>query len=558
MGVVVSDIFISYSSKDAEFARVLSKRLQDVGLTVFVDRLELLGGDVWHEVLDREINAAKVVVGLWTNESLASDWPMREFTRAHTTKKLLPIQLEPIEAQAIPLFFEGLHWIGYWDRTEHEWHALLRSIFRRLRTSSSASLVKSHIEGEQTVQNELRPLIGESTTAESTNVEVVLGDLRRGQIVIPDYQRDSQQWGQDTKSLFIESIINNLAIPAFFFEPRTIDGRETNDVVDGQQRLTTLVAFAENDFALVDEDKAPYLSAQCAHYAGRYFEDLPHTFKEAFLRHRLTIIKLRGLGDHRLEVFRRINQGGTPLSGQDIRLAYYGSESPSNAFIRIVGIYDRDRDAARRFLRGAKENYGLEYPWSDQNSYELWNDLWHQKTISIGQTPSEMFLWSLVAACQEKMDDLTKSKELRGHLNIKSSQLIDEVLDLYCAQSQFQDRLPKQAISYVMSVSELRDKYFPFFKSLFVRLVRPENRKLNVAKYRMLAMVIGTAYRLNKKADEITQSQVLKLFQFIDAPRSFAATMELEWPESKGTWSGKKGYAAQLRMAKDIVSKILK
>jgi hypothetical protein len=43
----------------------------------------------------------------------------------------------------------------------------------------------------------------------------------------------------------------------------------------------------------------------------------------------------------RLEIFRRINQGGTPLSGQDIRLAYYGEKSPSLALIRLAGVPER-------------------------------------------------------------------------------------------------------------------------------------------------------------------------------------------------------------------------
>ena len=36
----------------------------------------------------------------------------------------------------------------------------------------------------------------------------------------------------------IESVINNLTIPAFFFEVLVEGGIEKNEVVDGQQRLT--------------------------------------------------------------------------------------------------------------------------------------------------------------------------------------------------------------------------------------------------------------------------------------------------------------------------------
>lgn len=39
--------------------------------------------------------------------------------------------------------------------------------------------------------NQIKPLIPESSTSESTTVEVVLNDLRDGTLEIPDYQRDS-------------------------------------------------------------------------------------------------------------------------------------------------------------------------------------------------------------------------------------------------------------------------------------------------------------------------------------------------------------------------------
>ncbi len=42
---------------------------------------------------------------------------------------------------------------------------------------------------------EIKPLIAESSTSESTTVEVIMNDLRDSSLQIPDYQRDSDQWG---------------------------------------------------------------------------------------------------------------------------------------------------------------------------------------------------------------------------------------------------------------------------------------------------------------------------------------------------------------------------
>jgi hypothetical protein len=136
-----------------------------------------------------------------------------------------------------------------------------------------------------------------------------------------------------------------------FFEAKVgEDGVERSEVVDGQQRLTALQTYYDGKFSLVSSDDAPYLSPNSVHYAGKAYDQLPLAYKQAFKRYRLTIIRLRNLGDMRLEVFRRINQGGTPLSGQDIRLAYFGDKSPSVAFIRLVGIHDRTAVASSRFI----------------------------------------------------------------------------------------------------------------------------------------------------------------------------------------------------------------
>src|SRR5262249_38181742 len=250
-------------------------------------------------------------------------------------------------------------------------------------------------------------------------------DMRDQVIRIPDYQRDSDQWSETTKSLLVESVINNLSIPAFFLEVVLESGVEMNEVIDGQQRLTTLFDFFGNRFRLVDSQDAPYLSPNSIHYAGKTFSELPEPYRAAFRRYRLAVIKLRNLGEMKLEVFRRINQGGTPLSGQDIRLAYYGEASPSLAFIRIAGIYDQHRLAAQRFLNNARVKYDLTFPWTDPLAVEAWNDWWADKETAHGQTASETFLWSLVVAQVQSLDAILQNSAALQKLNTRFNGGID-------------------------------------------------------------------------------------------------------------------------------------
>lgn len=97
---------------------------------------------------------------------------------------------------------------------------------------------------------------------------------------------------------------------------------------------------------------------------GIRFAELPETIKQQIQRYKLNFIVLpKDLElSLRLEIFRRINEAGVPLSAHDLRLAVFG-RSDRVYFIRLAGVFDSHRDGASRMIKAAKENFGLEYPW---------------------------------------------------------------------------------------------------------------------------------------------------------------------------------------------------
>ncbi|NET44578.1 DUF262 domain-containing protein [Okeania sp. SIO2B3] len=105
-----------------------------------------------------------------------------------------------------------------------------------------------------------------------------------------------------------------LNVPAFFF----CEGEDLNDeVVDGQQRLSTIYKFYNNDLTMNANDKVSYIAPQSILYSGKKFKELDKKLQKIFLNYPLTIIYLpKDLKlETKLEIFRRINEGGTPLSG---------------------------------------------------------------------------------------------------------------------------------------------------------------------------------------------------------------------------------------------------
>ena len=59
-----------------------------------------------------------------------------------------------------------------------------------------------------------QPVISHQTTAQNEVVENVLSRFHQKELFIPPYQRDADQWDDVKKSLFIESILNRLTVPA--------------------------------------------------------------------------------------------------------------------------------------------------------------------------------------------------------------------------------------------------------------------------------------------------------------------------------------------------------
>lgn len=195
-----------------------------------------------------------------------------------------------------------------------------------------------------------QPIVGGANTAQNEAVETVLKRLEEGELFVPSYQRDSDEWDDNKKSLFIESILNRLTVPAFYLAPSEGDP-DKFEVVDGQQRLTTLASFFGKKYRLQPDDDCPYFGAS-VQYAGLTYQEIHDSWQKAFRRYNLTLVALPpGMPlNLRLEIFR-----GTPLSGQDIRLSYY-SESPTVRFIQLAGIYDKERAGSKRMLRSS--NFG--------------------------------------------------------------------------------------------------------------------------------------------------------------------------------------------------------
>jgi len=132
----------------------------------------------------------------------------------------------------------------------------------------------------------------------------------------PEYQR-RLVWDKKKRSQFIESLLMNIPIPpVFLFESEY----SRYEVMDGQQRLSTIVDFYENRFKLSGLEKWPELN-------GKNYSDCPPVIQRGLDRRRISAVIVlaenlaleRDKFDIRRMVFKRLNTGGQNLIPQEIR-----------------------------------------------------------------------------------------------------------------------------------------------------------------------------------------------------------------------------------------------
>jgi hypothetical protein len=110
----MADVFISYSTKDKPTAQRLAGTLMVRGLSVWWDT-ELVGGERFREVIVQQLEAAKVIMVLWSPSSVQSRFVIDEADQAAATGKLISVLLDGLPPNDMPLGFRGLQGVRLED-----------------------------------------------------------------------------------------------------------------------------------------------------------------------------------------------------------------------------------------------------------------------------------------------------------------------------------------------------------------------------------------------------------------------------------------------------------
>ncbi|GAO79765.1 DUF262 domain-containing protein [Sphingopyxis sp. C-1] len=161
----------------------------------------------------------------------------------------------------------------------------------------------------------------------------VIHDMWRDKdITVPSFQRNFV-WNIKQSSLLIESFLLGLPVPPVFFY---IDGENKNLVIDGQQRIMSVIYYFEGYFGPENMQgrRAVFRLtglSKGSPYAGKKFADLTEQEQRKIKNAVLRAVNIKQLSPvnqstSMFHIFERLNTGGTPLRPQEIRnCVFHGS-----------------------------------------------------------------------------------------------------------------------------------------------------------------------------------------------------------------------------------------
>ncbi len=91
----MADVFLSYAREDRASAQALAEALALEGWSVWWDH-RIIVGEAFDQAIERELHAAKSVVVLWSDHSVASEWVKNEAAAAAERGVLVPVLITNI------------------------------------------------------------------------------------------------------------------------------------------------------------------------------------------------------------------------------------------------------------------------------------------------------------------------------------------------------------------------------------------------------------------------------------------------------------------------------
>lgn len=163
--------------------------------------------------------------------------------------------------------------------------------------------------------------------------------------ISPKFQRRAV-WLEKERAALMDTILKDLPFPEIYIQVVTNPdtGQQTHVVVDGQQRITSILKFISNEYSLPNNDD----------WGGEYFKDLSQDAKAAFWDYKIVVRFLRKTSDEEIRsIFSKLNTNNVALNDQELRNARYtgrfkqlSERLADNPYFQSIGLFTA-RDVRR-------------------------------------------------------------------------------------------------------------------------------------------------------------------------------------------------------------------
>lgn len=249
----------------------------------------------------------------------------------------------------------------------------------------------------------------------------------------PPYQRHSV-WTPEKQSFLIDSILKNFPMPPVFLRQHIDDssGKTTYDVIDGKQRLTSIIKFINNEIPAATElENTDFDDPKIA---GKYFNELDDPtlseYKRRFWRYSIPIEYIDTASTKLIDnIFDRLNRNGEPLMGQELRHAKYHS----------TDLYKSIRELSENpFWKKRLQHVDLARMEDDEIVSELLFVLLKRQVLGSTQDIIDDYFaeYSSTPIDQSFIDDFIKVTDFMNDLNLKYESLqitgVSHLYGLWC------------------------------------------------------------------------------------------------------------------------------
>jgi formylglycine-generating enzyme required for sulfatase activity len=140
-------VFISYSTKDAGFARQLAGQLRAVGLSVWISDDSIAEGELWAAAIDRGLSESGVFVVALTPNAVQSDWVRQETAyalqmRQRGQMKLLPLLVQACDVEQLSGLLTTIEYVDFARDVDEGFAALCQALGVAPRDSDGSERTK--------------------------------------------------------------------------------------------------------------------------------------------------------------------------------------------------------------------------------------------------------------------------------------------------------------------------------------------------------------------------------------------------------------------------------